>query len=310
MTWRVWTAFAALCVIWGVPYFFIKLAVLEVSPFVVAWSRITLGALILLPVAWRRGGLAAARGHWRAIAAFAVAEFVVPFSAISYAEQFISSSVAGILMASVPLSIAVISRFFGVHERLGALRLTGLLLGFLGVVCLVGFGPIAGPQAWVAVGCMMLATLGYAVGPLIIQKHLSRIESSGPAAGSLAIASLLLLVPALLTWPDHTPSATVIGSIVFLGVVATASAMLLMFYLVSHAGAARATVITYINPLVATALGMAQLHEHLGISGLLAFALILLGCWLATRGKSAHGEAALAATAPAASTTPAASTNP
>src|ERR1700722_19105327 len=88
VTWRTWMAFSALCIIWGVPYFFIKLAVLEVSPFVVAWSRITIGALILLPIAWHRGGLRAARGHWSAICAFAIVEFVVPFSAISYGEQW------------------------------------------------------------------------------------------------------------------------------------------------------------------------------------------------------------------------------
>src|SRR5580658_3498581 len=121
-------AFSALCIIWGVPYFLIKLAVLEVSPFVVAWSRITLGALILLPYAWQRGALRAASGHWGAIVAFAFIEYVVPFSAISFGEQFISSSVTGILMAAVPLSIAVLSRFFGVHERLSAWRLFGLIL--------------------------------------------------------------------------------------------------------------------------------------------------------------------------------------
>ena len=248
-SWRTWTAFAALCVIWGVPYFFIKLAVLEVSPFVVAWGRIALGALILLPVAWHRRGLAAARGLWIYIAAFALAEFVVPFSAISYGEQYIGSSVAGILMAAVPLSIALISRYFGLHERLGAVRLSGLVLGLIGVVCLVGFGPIGGVQGWIGLGCMVLATLGYAIGPLIIQKHLSRIDSTGPAAGSLAIASLVLLWPALATWPARTPSSTALYSIVILGVLCTATAMLLMFYLVSHAGASRASVITYVNQI-------------------------------------------------------------
>jgi drug/metabolite transporter (DMT)-like permease len=290
VSWRAWTAFAALCVIWGVPYYFIKLAVLEVSPFVVAWSRITLAALILLPVAWRRGGLRAAHGHWRYIAAFSVAEFVIPFSAISYGEQYIGSSVAGILMAAVPLSIAVLSRYFGVHERLSAVRLCGLVLGLLGVASLVGFGPINGRQGWIGVGCMLMATLGYAIGPLIIQRHLSRIESTGPAAGSLSIASLVLLIPALLSWPARVPSMTALSSIAVLGVLCTAMAMLLMFYLVTHAGASRASVITYINPVVATALGMAQLHERLGVSGAIAFGLILLGSWLATRGKSPHGS--------------------
>jgi drug/metabolite transporter (DMT)-like permease len=291
VTWRTWTAFAALCIIWGVPYFFIKLAVLEVSPFVVAWSRITLGAMILLPIAWQRGALRAAKRHWGAIGVFALIEYVVPFSAISYGEQWISSSVTGILMAAVPLSIALLSRSFGVHERLGAWRLAGLILGFVGVATLLGFGTISGTQGWIGVGCMLLATIGYAIGPLIIQRHLSGMDAAGPAAGSLSIASLVLLTPALLNFPAHSPSTTVLASIAILGVFCTALAMLFMFYLVSHAGASRASVITYVNPVVATLLGTSQLHERLGVGGYVAFALILLGSWLATRGAPQPAQA-------------------
>lgn len=292
MTWRTWTAFAALGIIWGVPYFFIKLAVLEVSPFIVAWSRITLAALILLPIAWRRGALRAAVAHSGAIVIFSIVEFVVPFSAISYGEQWISSSVTGILMAAVPLSVALLSRSFGVHERLGAWRLTGLLVGFIGVATLVGFGTVSGTQGWIGVGCMMLATIGYAIGPLIIQRYLSNIDSVGPVAGSLTVASLVLLIPALLTFPTQQPSVVALSSIAILGVLCTAVAMLLMFYLVSHAGAARASVITYINPVIATLLGTLQLHERLGAAGVVAFALILVGSWLATRGGAARRDMA------------------
>jgi drug/metabolite transporter (DMT)-like permease len=292
VTWRTWTAFAALGLIWGVPYFFIKLAVLEVSPFVVAWSRITLAALILLPIAGRRGALRSALAHSGAIVIFSIVEFVVPFSAISYGEQWISSSVTGILMAAVPLSVALLSRSFGVHERLGAWRLTGLLVGFIGVATLVGFGTVSGTQGWIGVGCMMLATVGYAIGPLIIQRYLSNIDSVGPVAGSLTVASLVLLIPALLTFPTRQPSVVALSSIAILGVLCTAVAMLLMFYLVSHAGAARASVITYINPVVATLLGTLQLHERLGAAGVVAFALILVGSWLATRGAAAQRDMA------------------
>jgi drug/metabolite transporter (DMT)-like permease len=288
VSWRAWAAFTALCIIWGVPYFFIKLAVQEVSPFMLAWARITLAAGILLPIAVRRGALRATRGFWGPIALFALVEFIVPFSAISIGEQWISSSVAAILLATVPLMIAVLSRFFGVHERFGLLRSTGLMLGFIGVIALVGLGRIAGLQGWLGVGCMMLAAIGYAIGPLIIQRHLSRLDSTGATAGSLLIASLVLLVPACLSWPAHLPSVTTLSSIATLGVLCTATAMLLMFYLVNHAGAARASVITYVNPVVATLLGTLQLHERLGISGAIAFALILIGCLLATR--TAHGS--------------------
>ena len=276
--------FAALGVIWGVPYFFIKLALQELSPYMVAWSRLMLATLILLPIAWRRGALRSVSKHSGAILAFAIAEFVIPFSAISIGERWIASSVTGILIASVPLTVALISRWCGVHERLGTTRLLGLALGLLGVVALLGFGTITGPLGWAGVGCMLLATLGYAIGPLIIQRYLSDLDSIGPIAASFLIASVLLLIPALMTFPQRMPSVQVLSSIGVLGVVCTALAMLLMFYLVSHAGAARAAVITYINPVVATLLGVSLLGERLGIGGIMAFALILLGSWLATCG--------------------------
>src|ERR1700760_4702932 len=119
MTWRVWVAFGALSVIWGVPYFFIRIAVQDVPPLLVAWGRITLAALILLPVAWRRGALTPVRAHLPAVCAFSVAEFVVPFSAISIGERWIGSAITGILIAGVPLTVVILSRFFGVHEPLG-----------------------------------------------------------------------------------------------------------------------------------------------------------------------------------------------
>jgi drug/metabolite transporter (DMT)-like permease len=282
MSWRVWLTFGALGVIWGVPYFFIRIAVQEVPPLVVAWARITLAALILLPMAWRRGGLGTMRGHWGAVCVFALVEFVVPFSAISFGERWIGSAITGILIAGVPLTIVILAQFFGVHEPLGRRRFLGLMTGFLGVAALVGFGPVSGAQGWAGVGCMLLATLGYAAGPLIIQRHLSGMDSLGPVAASLTIASLVLLLPAVLTFPSRLPSAVSLASIAVLGVLCTAIAMLLMFYLVAQAGASRASIITYINPAVATLLGAGFLHEHLGAGGFMAFAIILLGSWLAT----------------------------
>jgi drug/metabolite transporter (DMT)-like permease len=284
VSWRSWGAFAALGIIWGVPYFFIKISVQELSPVVVAFGRVMLGSSILLPIAWHRGALKSLGGHKTAVCAFALAEFIIPFSAISFGERWISSSVTGILIAMVPLSIALIQRFFGVHERLGKWRVVGLGLGFVGVVALLGFGTISGPLGWAGVGCMLIATLGYAIGPLIIQRHLRGLDPFGPLAASLLVASLVLLGPALLALPTRMPSAWVLASMAMLGVVCTAVAMLLMFYLVGHAGASRAAVITYINPAVAALLGVSLLHERLGAGGILAFVCILLGSWLATRG--------------------------
>src|SRR6202167_5366706 len=286
MNWRAWLAFAALGIIWGVPYFFIKLALLGLSPIALAWGRLVLATLIVLPIAWQRGALRAVMAHKLAISAFAVVEFVIPFSAIALGERWISSSLTGILIATVPLTIALLSRVFGLHERLGAWRLAGLLLGFAGVVILLGFGTISGALGWAGVGCMLLAVLGYAIGPLIIQRHLGNVDPFGPLAATLVVASIVLLPAAAVALPSQVPAPLVLWSLGILGAVCTALGMLLWFYLIGHAGAARASVITYINPVVATLLGVSLLHEHLGVVGCIAFALILLGSWLATRGKT------------------------
>jgi drug/metabolite transporter (DMT)-like permease len=287
LTWRGWIAFAALGIIWGLPYFFIKIAVQEVSPLLLAFCRVALAASILLPIAWRKGALRSLGKYKWAICAFALAEFVIPFSVISLGERWISSSVTGILIAMVPLSIAVLQRFFGVRESLGPFRIIGLTVGFIGVAALLGTGPISWPLGWAGAGCMLLATIGYAIGPLIIQRHLQGLDSIGPLAASLTVASAMLFIPAAAELPTAVPSAAALASITILGVVCTAIAMLLMFYLVRSAGASRATVITYINPVVATLLGVLVLKERLGIGGYIAFALILLGSWLATRRDAA-----------------------
>jgi drug/metabolite transporter (DMT)-like permease len=283
VAWRAWLAFVALGIIWGLPYFFIKIAVQEVPPLMLAFSRLLLSTLVLLPIAWRRGAL---RGLWPyklPILAFALAEFAVPFSLISIGERWISSSVTGILIAMVPLSIALIQRFFGVRELLGGWRISGLLVGFVGVAVLLGAGSIDGRMGWVGAACMVVATIGYAIGPLIIQRHLSSLDSIGPLTASLLVASVVLFVPAMLELPISMPSSLAVASVAILAFVCTAIAMLLMFYLVQHAGASRATVITYINPAVAALLGVLVLHEKLGVGGIIAFVLILLGSWLATR---------------------------
>jgi drug/metabolite transporter (DMT)-like permease len=286
MRWRVGLTFAALCVIWGLPYFFIKLALTEVPPVGVAWARIALGAAVLLPVAWQRGTLPAVLQHKRAVCAFAFAELVGPFFLISLGERWVSSSFAGILIATVPLMVIVLSPLFGVHEPLGRRRLLGLVLGFVGVVTLLGLDVLDGPLGWIGAACIVIATVGYATGSLIVQRHLSGVDELGAVAASLVVATIVLLPGAALTAPDTIPSHLVLGSLVVLGVVCTATALWLYFSLITHIGAARAAVITYVNPAVASLLGVIVLHESFGLGSALGLALILMGSWLAThRGR-------------------------
>ncbi len=281
--------FATLCVLWGVPYFFIKLALVDLSPFFVAWSRITLGALVLIPVAWHRKTLRpASRRPW-AILAFAVIELVIPFSFISIAERSISSSMTGVLVASVPLTVVMIAPLFGVREALSARRLLGLLVGLAGVVVLLGFDSITGRAQWLALAGLLIAVIGYAAGPLVVQRHLAGVDEIGAVSASLGVASVILLPFAAATAPHQLPSALSLFSIATLGLLSTASAMLLYFYVIHAAGAARASVVAYVSPAVAALLGVLVLHEHFGVGMAAGLTLILFGSALGSSGARRSG---------------------
>jgi len=282
-SWRIGLTFAALCVIWGLPYFFIKLALTGLPPIGVAWGRIALGAAILLPIAWKRGTLSDLARHKGAVCAFAFAELIGPFFLISLGERWVSSSFTGILIATVPLIVITLAPLFGVHERLSGRRLAGLAVGFIGVVTLLGLDVVQGPLWWAGVACVVIATVGYALGSLIVQRHLSGVDELAAVAASLGVATVVLLPAAAWSVPRAVPAPLVLVSLLVLGVVCTALALWLYFFLIAQIGAARAAVITYVNPAVAALLGVMVLHESFGLGSAAGLGLILLGSWLATQ---------------------------
>jgi drug/metabolite transporter (DMT)-like permease len=284
---RVWLAFLSICLIWGTPYFFIKHAVHELSAVWVAWGRLICAAAVLVPVALWRGQLHGMLKHWRLVTIFALVELVGPFFLIAQGEKWVSSSLAGILLAAVPMIVVIVSPLMGVHERVSPRRLIGLVTGFMGVVALLGLGTIDSAQGWLGAACILLAGLGYAIGPLIVQRHLKGVDSLGIVSVSVAIGATVLTIPALFTAPASYPSTLAISSVVILGLMCTALALLLFVYVISHAGAARAAVVTYVNPAVALVLGVFLLDEHFGAGPAIGLVLILLGSWLATAGQQA-----------------------
>jgi drug/metabolite transporter (DMT)-like permease len=169
-----------------------------------------------------------------------------------------------------------------VQERLSARRLVGLVTGLVGVVALLGLDAVDGMLGWIGVGCIVIATLGYATGALLVQRHLSGLDELGAIAASLGVATVVLLPAGVMSMPARIPSLLVLTSLVVLGVVCSAVALSLFFYLIAQIGAARAAVITYVNPAVAALLGVTVLHESFGAGAVLGLALILLGSWLAT----------------------------
>lgn len=278
---RGWALFAAMSVIWGIPYLLIKVADSGVAPPVLVLARVTIGAALLLPLAIRRRELAVLVPHWRWLLLFALVEIVAPWLLLSEAETRLSSSLSGLLIASVPILVAVFSRLTGGQDRLTAVRWAGLLIGLVGVALLVAGGGTHGDAGSIAE--VLLVAVCYATGPLIIARKLSELPSLGMTAACLAFAAVVYAPLAAVTWPASVPSAKVLLSLAGLAVVCTAIAFVLFFALIAEAGPARASVITYVNPAVAVALGIGILGERLTIGMAVAFVLILGGSVLATR---------------------------
>jgi drug/metabolite transporter (DMT)-like permease len=273
--------FGVMSVIWGIPYFFIRVAVGEVSPAMLVLGRAGIGAVILLPVAITRAELRPALVHWRWVAAFAAVEMAVPWVLLSSAEQHISSSLAGLLIAGVPLVGTVVALATGGGDRPGRTAVAGLLAGLVGVAAIVGADFEASDLA--ALLAVAVVVLGYALGPAILSRRLAGVPSVGVMALSLAMTALIYVPIAAASWPTSMPSVNALASIVTLGVVCTAAAFVLFGALITEIGAIRATVITYVNPAVAALLGVLVLGETFSAGMAVGFALVILGSALATR---------------------------
>ncbi len=281
MTRRGLLLFAAMCVIWGIPYLLIRVAVAEISPATLVFVRTGVAALILLPVVLARGGLGPIGNKWPALIAFAGIEVAAPWFFLSSAEQHITSALAGLLISAVPLVGVVIAAALGNRENLGLASMSGLLLGLVGVAFIVGFDLRASGVA--ALAAMAIVVVGYALGPAILSRYLTGVPSVTVIGVSLAMCCLAYAPVAALQWPHASLSLSVLGSVAVLAVVCTALAFILFFELIAEIGPVRATVITYINPAVAGLLGVAVLHENLTAGMGVGFVLVLAGSVLATR---------------------------
>jgi drug/metabolite transporter (DMT)-like permease len=294
MSTRAWMIFAAVSTLWGIPYLFIKIALNGgVTPGVLAWGRITLAALVLLALARRSGSLRGLRGRWRWLAAYAVLEVSIPFPLIAAGEQHISSSLAAIIIATVPLNVALLALRFDPAETASGKRLVGLCTGLLGVIVLVGVDASGDLSTLLGAAAVMVAAIGYAAGPMIFKRHLADLDPRVAMGASLAIAAVVLAPVAALDAPTRTPSLGALGAVVVLGLVCTALAFSLMAILIGEIGPSRAVVITYINPIVAVALGVAILGEQPGGGAVAGLLLILAGSWLSTDGRMPPGLTAV-----------------
>jgi drug/metabolite transporter (DMT)-like permease len=277
-----------MCVLWGIPYLMIRVAVREVSPAFLVFARTGIASLLLVPITAARGELRPLLRRWRPLAAYTVIEIAVPWILLSSAETRLSSSITGLLIATVPLAGALMFRLLGDEEQLGARRLAGLGLGIVGVAALVGLD--IGRLNAVAVLELCVVAVCYAAGPIVFARKLEDVPPLGVVAASLGLTALVYVPAGIFDFPRHVPAGRVLASIVALAVVCSALAFVVFFALIAEVGPARASVITYVNPAVAGILGVLLLGEPFTTGLAVGFVLVLAGSVLGTRRTPAVAE--------------------
>ncbi|WP_433616469.1 DMT family transporter [Dactylosporangium sp. CA-139114] len=284
MSRRGWALFAAMSLLWGLPYLLIQVAVDSMSvPFLVS-ARGLLGAAMLLPFAGLGRHGAVLRRHWRPVAVLALLEMVVPWTLLAHAETRLNSSTTGLLIAAAPLVACLVAAATPGGERLGPIRVLGLAAGFAGVALL------AGPRLRgdvVAVAEVLATAVCWAVAPLVVARRLQDVPAVPLTAVCLAISGLVTLPPAAARTPTELPPPSALAALAGLAAVCTALAFVTFFALVREAGPSRTLVVTYISPAVSVAAGALVLGEPVGTGTIAALGLIVGGCVLATSGE--HG---------------------
>jgi drug/metabolite transporter (DMT)-like permease len=277
---RAWLLFLLVSVLWGIPYFLIKIAIDDMSPVFVVAGRCAIAALVLVPVAALRGTLSALRGRLGTVALLGLVHIVAPFTLITYGETHISSSLTGLLIAVEPVVIALL---LARTEPLGRVRIAGLIVGFAGVAVLVGLDVSGDRLGLLGAAMVLAAAVSYAVATIMVQRRAADIPPEALASGTTTVATVVLLPFALLNLPDGSVRPDGWAALAALGVLCTAVALLAFYGLIALAGSNKAGLVTYMNPVVAVFLGVLLLDEHVGVSTVAGFALVLAGCWLSTR---------------------------
>ena len=284
MTRKGWLLFIALSAFWGIPYFFIKIAVRELDLITIVFARVGITAIVLIPVVIYRKLWQPLRMRWLAIAVLSFVQITGPFLLVTYGEQHIASSLTSLLIATEPLLVALFALRFDPSERVSGLRLIGLFLGLGGVVALLGLDVGGDEQRVIGAVLVLLATASYAVGALLVKRPtIASLPSLGVVAAECAVATVVLLPLALTRLPTRIPSLEVIVSLLVLGLVCTALGLLTFFVLVAEVGSSRGTVFTYVSPAVSVMLGVTLLGEPFNVVTIVGFLLIIVGSWLSTR---------------------------
>lgn len=287
---RSWIIFVLVGIIWGFPYLFIRIAIRDLAPETMILFRCFVSLLALLPFALRERRIDLVLRHWFGLVSYTVCEIAIPWFLLAHAEERITSSMAGLLIATVPLFGLILAVVYRTERRVSGVRVIGLLIGLGGVATTIGID-VHGANA-VSVAEIMITAFGYALGPTILNAYLREIPSITVVAASFAISTLIYLPFGLLNLPTHMSLETV-GSVLSLALLCSVGGFLLFFRLVRDVGPARATVVTYINPVVAVFAGVIVLGEPLNHGLAIGLPLVVIGSILATWATT-HERALLA----------------
>ncbi len=283
MSRRNWFLFLFVGLIWGIPYLLIKVAVEELSPPVIVFSRVAIGAAILIPIAMKRGSLMPAIKAWRYVIPYAIGEMVGPWILITAAEQKMTSGLAGLLVATVPIWSTILASINGDKTVWHHKRLLGLLIGFIGIVLVVGIESFSGRHSIVAIFMILISAMGYAWAVTMVSAKIPHIEPISINGLAMLFTAVVYLPLAIITAPDHAPSTKVLGTVLALGLFPTALAFILFFQLIKDIGTARGSLVTYLNTAFAVLLGVIILNEPLTLGIALGLPLVLLGSYFAGR---------------------------
>ena len=286
MSRRGWILFLLVGFLWGVPYLFIKVAVDPnngFTPAIVVCLRTAIGAAILIPWAIHQKTIGAALRGIKYVAPYALLEMIGPWILIGTAEQKISSGLAGLLVASVPIWATIFASLKGDKTVWQRKRLFGIVIGFIGLISVVGIESIKGSADPVAIAMVLLASVGYSYAVMFVQGGLPGVSGVAINSVAMAITALFYLPFAIAQWPSHEISMGAIRAIIGLGVLSTGAAFAIFFTLADIIGVARASLVTYLNTAFAVVLGVIILGEPLTIGIILGLPLVLVGSYFASR---------------------------
>jgi drug/metabolite transporter (DMT)-like permease len=268
------------------PYAFISIAVEQFDVATIILARVVIGAAVLIPFAIYRKAIMPALKQWRWVLAFAVLEMVGPWFLITNAERTVSSGLTGLLIALVPFWGVFIAYFYNGDKSVKHPKtIFGLVIGFVGLLLLVGIDATTENLDLLGVGAVVLASLGYAIAPAISSKKIGHLDSAGVISLSMVIVAIFYAVPGFMALPADVPTANFEGwmALAVLGVICSAIAFILFFDLIKEIGSARATLITYPNTAIAFLLGIVFLSEPVTLGMILGFPLVLVGSYFASK---------------------------